>query len=141
MNSNNTNNSNNANFEQHNNLPSLNESAMWFVPNFIDKKNKLEKVVEEPINKDELYNELKDYTKNEIVKINKELTLQLREGQLKLDRELLNIKNENLILRQQITELKESLTEMKLKHAQVMDEREKNRLIRANIPFSFYPSK
>ena len=128
--------------EENNSLPSLHESAMWFVPNFIEKKsNKLERVEEEPINKDEITNEIKEHVSKEIAKYFKEINLQFREMQLKLDQEILQTKNENLLLRQQVTELKENIVDIKLKHSQLLDEREKNRLIRANVPFSFFPSK
>ena len=131
-----------SNIEQNNHLPSMHESAMWFVPNFIEKKsNKLERVDEEVINKDEITNEIKEFSSKEIAKYFKDINLQFREMQLKLDQEILQIKNENLILRQQVTELKENFTDLKLKHSQLLDEREKNRLIRANVPFSFFPSK
>ena len=71
---------------------------------------------------------------------------QLLQFKNKLESETLNHKNDILLLRHEILNLKETIIELKddlnkykIKNTQLLDEREKNRLLRTNIPFSFYP--
>jgi len=70
----------------------------------------------------------------------KEQVLQLKN---KLETDNINNKNDIILLRHEILNLKETIIQLKddLQKYKIknLDERDRNRLIRTNIPFSFFP--
>jgi len=72
----------------------------------------------------------------------------LHDLRMKFENELLQVKNdmilvkyENLNLKSKLLDLEEEMRKFKAKHSELLDERDKNRLLRNHIPFAFLPEK
>lgn len=125
-------------------------SAIWFDPIIQSDPNNLKLLVEQVKElriKTDKYDTDITTLKNDLLSLRHEL-LNIRDIRNKIDNELIDIKNDNLLLRHEllnikdaILTLKEDLSKYKEKNAQILDERDKNKLIRSHVPFPFFPSK